>query len=262
MSYVSYPVRFAWDNFLAASGITLTTTSETVSLPWTNTAHPFKTKVGQSGLTDSFSITWQLVDAAQSVKQFAMLNHNIPVGSTVTLLASTVSNFASTPVNVGLTLTTNPEPMLYDWAAFQTYEYWRLQVDTPANQNTSIGHIFLGPYTEVDFPARKTDWAIIDPSIQRRGYAGSLTTFDKPSYRVVDFSVSALDQEDRRALQDVYEGIGLTPMYVLFDPFNFRDVDGYHRLTMFCYFLSSMTFKHIGSSWHEGPDLRVEEVRE
>ncbi len=263
MSYVSYPVRFCSENHLLDAGTNVVGTSNTLSLPWENTQNPQVTRVGQSGSTNDFTITWA-PPAPIAVQQFGLQNHNIPSGSTVTLLADDENTFTAPPVSVGLTLTTNPQPLLYDWESIQTYRYWRLHVQTPIDQVTQLGYVFLGEYTEVDFPSGSTEWRVVDPSTVQRGYAGAVTAFEKDSYRAVQFTVSPIDQADRRALDALYTAQGVHKvMFTMFDPFNYRDVDGYHTLTLFSRFVDhDMNFSHIGQSWSQGPQIAVEEIRQ
>lgn len=263
MSYVSYPVRFCYDNVAAASGTTVSATSVTTSLPWTNTQNPQITRVGQSGTTNDYYINW-VFDSATAIQQFILRNHNFPSGTTLTLEADTNPTFTTPAVQTGLTLTTNPDPIMYDWASAQTYQYWRLHVQTTGATVTSVGHVFLGPYTEVDFPARSTAWDVVDPSISSNAYGGAHTSYYKPSYRTVEFTTSPVDQADRRALTTMYETVGThKPLYIVFDPFNFRDTDGYHRLTLFCRMTNNrLRFPHIGQDWSEGVAITVDEIRE
>lgn len=266
MGYVTNPVRFAYNNYAADSGSTLSSTSEVTSLPWSNTKNPLVTKVGQSGSTDTLQLTWQLAGGAQNITMFALRNHNIPSGSTVTLKANSNSSFATPAVSVGLTLTTNPDPILYNWEPGdeQVYEYWQLEVVTPAAQATQIGHVYIGDFVDLDLPSQATSWTIVDPSQESRGVWGSKNSFIIDDFRAVAFQTSAMDQSDRRNLETVYKAVGThTPLYIMFDRFNYRDVDGYHRLTMFCYFTNqTLEFPHIGTTWHGGPSMAVEEVRE
>ncbi len=220
-------------------------------------------KVFRSTAIDNLTIAVDL-GSAQPVQQFALRKHNISLtGVTVTLSGATNSSFIPTAVSVGITMAS--DILLYDWGGDeQNYQYWKLEIEDPDNEDAYIelGYMFLGAYDEFDFPNNNTATSRVDPATKRANYDGSFVAFNRTKYRRIDFKISPVQQEDRRALEAVYDEVGVSKgLFVFLDANNNRDTDGYHKLTVFGAFAGEFKVSHIGIDWHNVDSLVFEEIR-
>lgn len=265
MSYVTYPLRLAWNNRVSLAGTTVTADVYDTSMPWSNVKNQIPAKIGRTtGMTVTVDITF---DQAYDVTQFVMLNHNLAPGATVTLYGATNSNFTPAAVTAGLTITESL-PLLWEFASTQTYQHWRVLIQHAAATTIQAGHMFLGTYDQLDLPNFATGLFLNDPSTRRKSYGGSTTVFQKNQFRIAKIAISPLQQTDRRVLETIYANIGShTGAYVFLDPLNQRDtespstgLDGLHRFTIFGLFDREVRFQHMASDWQEVEVLTVEEL--
>jgi len=262
---IGHPIRFAWDNHVTKSGTIVSATNEVVSLPWSNLKNHIPRKIGRSSsVVDPFYINFTF-DSARTVQQFAMVGHSF-AGSTLTLQGCTDSGFSPEDATVGVTYSS--DILVAEFSSEQTYQYWRLRVvPHPSLTEIQAGHAFLGPLDEFDFPDFSSTTTTVDPSVRVRSYDGSATVFEKTQYRVVSFSLSAMDQADRRSMESIFTTIGTKEAFYLFlDPTNKRDdqdvslgLDGLHRMTMLGFLTSPLSFGHIGLTWQRPSGFAFEE---
>lgn len=257
-----FAVRLAWNNFADTPAL-ITANSEVASLPVTflqnqQIGKPFRS-LAIAGLTIDVNL-----GSALAIEQFALRKHNISLaGVTITLSGATNSAFSPTAVSVGIT--SAADILAFDWGGVQqTYQYWRLEIEDPDNTDgfIELGYMFLGQYDEFDAPNNSTATSKVDPSVKRESYGGSFTAFQKPGFRRIDFQPSAIQQADRRTLSNIYDEVGIHKgLFVFLDPSNNRDVDGYHRLTVFGAFAGEFKVTHKAIDWYDVDSLVFEEIR-
>lgn len=100
-------------------------------------------------VSGSPTITFDL-GSAKTPKVLILLDHNLTSAATIRLQASTVSNFASTPVN-DLVVWRSGSILHYIGDPDRTYRYWRLVLTNTANPDgyLRISEVFLGTYVQL-----------------------------------------------------------------------------------------------------------------
>lgn len=269
MEIVGYPVRIGYNNLFEDA--TITANTQTTALPFSNVANPLFTRVGQAaGLTTQVEISFAL-PAGSTVtggRLVAIRGHNLEAGATIAIIGATNSDFF--PVSTSLSLTNVEDIIIGEFPALKTESFWRIQISNQGVYPAELGYVFFGNYAEFDIPDFATNVNLIDPSVVIRSYGGARNSFQKTHYRVVEFALSPLQQQDRRELETVYAATGTSePVILMLDPWNIRDnedpvlgLDGIHRLSMLGYLSAGFSIDHLARDWFDGPTITFEEARE
>jgi hypothetical protein len=231
----SYLARFCYHNVLTLSGVAITSSSQSTSLPDDNVINALRTKVWEAtGKNDEY-VQFNL-PSVKKVQQVAIINHNFTAGATVTILAATNSDFSPTAVTTAaLTVNTEFGLALHSFATEQTYQYWRIRVQDSGNSNSvQIGFASMGPYTELDYrPGFRL--RVVDPSRVVHSMDGQKAIFSRTKYKMVEFLIG--DAQDVEDLEDIITEVGIGKDFVLIlDPNNnkFDNItDGLWRFTLY-----------------------------
>lgn len=229
----AYTARFCYSNVLQLAEVSISSSSEVISLPNTNITHPWRTKLwGATGKTDEY-IQFKL-PVAKDVQQIALFNHNFTVAATVTILGATNTSFS--PIAVTTTgLTFNKDVLLHSFATPQNYQFWRIRIEDSSNSaNVSLGFAFMGAFKEFDYRAG-FQYKVIDPVTIVRSYDNQKAVYNKTKFRAVGFNIG--DHINIQELQNIIDTVGFNKDFVLMlDPHNNsfdNTTDGLWRFTMY-----------------------------
>jgi hypothetical protein len=228
----SHTARFCYSNVLTTGAVSITSSSDTTSLPDDNVTHPWRTKVWRA---TNNSLEWVQFNlpSAQAVQQVAIFNHNFTAGATVTLLGATNADFSPTALTTPLT--NNATSILHNYSSPETYQYWRLQIEDSTNaDNVEVGFAFLGEYVEFDYrPGFR--YQVIDPSESVFSDGGQRASYVKDKYRAVGFNLG--DHDTLNDLENIIQTVGFNTDFVLMldpDGVAFDNIpDGLYRFTLY-----------------------------
>ena len=217
-------VRLAWNNLLTASGVTITSSSESTGYVDDNLANPLRWKKWQSavGTVDQ----WIKFDrgANASFQVMAAMNAVIHAGGTLKAQANATDSWGSPTVDITLTA---PSPDYTNvWVAWlaspQSLRWFRFYfTNTGAvNASVSLGAVFAGTYLE---PVRSLSPALafrrIDPSVQRFAIGGQRSTVVRSKYHQVSGTWPLQSASARNTVRQLFETIGgVTPALLAVDP--------------------------------------------
>lgn len=136
-------IKFCYDNLIAASGVTITASSEATGFGAENI---YNIHYDVPWRTTGDTAEWIKFDfgAAVNVTDFIIKYHNLTSGATLKIQANATDAWGTPSVDETLSITDNN--IVKAWAAAQSYRWWRIYIDDGSNPDTYIelGYAFLG----------------------------------------------------------------------------------------------------------------------
>ncbi len=201
-------MRMLFNNF--ADVCTLTDSGELSGFPGSNVQHPFLIKRWRSLSTAQ---QWVKFDAGTgatlSIDTAAIVQHNLSAAASIHVQGNATDVWSSPSVDV--TATWNAGIILVDLGAIQTYRFWRIYLDDPANTSSylEVGRMGLyAKYQAQEPPERSIQAGLIDTTV---------TTFNPSQQSYSDLGVIArtyvipmgsVKEATRQSLMAIYAAVG------------------------------------------------------
>lgn len=202
--------RFFYSNFIDASGVAITESSEASTLPSSNVVDDQMTKVWRTGTsTASEYVTFDL-GSSQSATAAIIHNHTLTSGdSTITLRGST-DNFSASNVLIA-TFTHSTGTMLATFGA-ANYRYFRISFTKASSGVTrDIGRIFVGNYATLtalpDYDGWEEEKDTRETTLITSG--GQSFSEIKSNGRKCRVRFSQIDQTDKDTIEAVRDAMGV-----------------------------------------------------
>lgn len=228
--------RFLY-NTASMDGATLTTNSQISTLPVTNLQNEIVRRPWRT--TGTTQMVWALYDVGSTitVNMAAIFGHNLTSVAAVTLQANSANNWGAPPFEVGLTLISDPDSVMYEKAvsfAQGTYRYWRL-IMQGANNGTywEIGRFVAGSYFAPTLPydlptPQRSDF---DPSVMDEAEGQQVYSRQRDMFRVYRVNFTGLDRGDQETFLAMYRNRRMRkPFAAAFHP---TDGHQYNRDTIY-----------------------------
>lgn len=138
----------------------------------------------------------------------------------VTVEANATNNWASPAVSQTLTIDNTYEIATYFWNTDQSYRYWRVSLEDPANANlfVDLGVVVLGKSIDIQEPENGFTFGLTDQSKTQRTPFGHEYTDAYPMVSSIEFSYSLMEYGDIQTLENAFRTNGnQTPVFVTFD---------------------------------------------
>ena len=196
---------------------------------------------------------------ATEIKEFHCIGplgevFSISSSATLTLMGNTTNSWTSPALTVSLTRDAGGIHHYLDTAAGTStnYRYWRFKVVDRTNllggQGFKIGHLYLGDYNTVTTTnvAPGVTKAYRDPTEMAESESGVRFHKTRTVQRIFEnMFIGHIDASDRRALESMFETLGIeTPFYLCLDPTN-RASDNLSEVTLYCRFSGEPRFTHL-----------------
>jgi hypothetical protein len=222
-------IHFAYSNRVDTA--TITASSEVASLPASNVAQLWKSKVWR---TTGYASEWIKFNfgAAAAVRALALVGHNFTSGATVKIQANATDVWTSPSIDV--TLAYNAANLVYLWSSDQSFQYWRITIVDASNPAgyLEVGRVFLGQTATPDRSFARWSREPVDPTVITRSYDGAESFDRRTAYDLLTFEFKLVLTSTFDALA---AAVGLkTYFFVIADYDNALRTDGRHDLTKYC----------------------------
>lgn len=228
-----------WDTIGFVTSSDLTGATSYVSEEQRN-HYPHEWVKYDGGGSESMGFVGIIGDLSQTIQ--------ISGSATVTIEANTIDSWASPAYTKTLTRFTNGAFKFLDDAA-SSYRWWRLTIadkTNPLGPEFSIGHIYLGPYSNLTYNIQSGFVHFLqDPSQVARTDGGQIYVDTKTKYfSFSNVNLLRLEPTDKKVIDDIYETVGIhSPFFISFDP-RVAISNNLDELTKFVRFTSPPRYTH------------------
>jgi len=255
-------IRFLWNNLYDLSTTIKTSLTEETNFPLTNIVNPWHTRRYRS---TSDVDQWIVMDlgSPQTIKSLIIKNHNfLETADAIKIQAhADPPNWGAPTLNEDLTWTTDRISKF--WPAGETYQWWRIWMDDPANPYTylAIGRIFLGSYFEPHYNfTNRFRLRLVDPSIKKYSSGGQISVEQRTHYRAWAYEfqrvLDTVANPDRAAFETMFDSVGQSKPY-----FIVQDADDAWETLYYVQNLDDWEIEHIQSDELYSLNIAVEEMR-
>ena len=142
-------IRLFYNNLVDASGVVITKSSESSTLPAANVIDDQMTKVWRTGTSTAAEYVSFDLGASTAATAAIIHAHTILVGDSAIIVKGSTDNFSASNVTVA-TFAWSAGTMLITFNSV-AYRYWRIAFTKASSGVTrDIGRIFIGTYTSID----------------------------------------------------------------------------------------------------------------
>lgn len=264
MAIIGNALDIAWQNEIELkTGLTISSSSELSTLPWTNVKNQVISKKGRTDSATTLILTFDF-GVAVNVSHAILTAHNLTAAAGVTIEGASDSGFSTDLFSESVAVVVD-HPMISDFTAISR-RFWRWNIEDPGNVEQDgyleAGHAFFGLRDQFELLDFSIVWDHIDPSVVVNALNGALTSFARPKFRRAQLPLGAFEQTARRVLQDIFDDRGRGKgAYFIVDPGSVHDTEGLQRETVFGTFVRGPSIAHLQSTWHQPGDLSIEELR-
>jgi len=156
------------------------------------------------------------LSGAYSIDFIAILNHNISSSATIKAIGADDEDFTTNKVEEIVTY--NENDIFYFFDSAETKQYWKIEIQDPANPNSYIqyGHILLGTYTELN-KAYGKDHEDGPEDRSEEEYSSSLVLYGekKESLQTWTLPYIGLNDASKSYIKDMLEEVGRVKSWII-----------------------------------------------
>lgn len=203
-------MRFFYDNLIDASGTVLTASSEVATLPVSNLANEFRTRIWRTGTGSATETVTIDLGSAQDVSSIILLDHTLTAAdSAIAIQANNADAWGAPAFSQALAWQAGTIYAVFD--AVKNFRYWRLTfTKSAAGESRDIGRLFLGTYyqTTEDPDYDGYQESVEDYSRVQKSLGGQTYTDLLPRYAALQTKFSDIRNEQTQAFKAIAQQVG------------------------------------------------------
>lgn len=233
-------IRFMYDNWFDASGVTLTASTADVDFPVSNIQHPWWTRHWRSTSKTSQWVKWEFASSL-AAKAFMLKGHNFS-GGHIHLQGNATDSWGSPTVDWVIDIE-GQDIIQYMDSTFPSLKFWRVDMESAMSDDAyfKIGRIYSGtwwsPANNFDNIYRKR---LIDTSEKVYSTGGQMSANVKQKLKELVYQFSHVTSPDNETFESIFwDYIGQTTPYWIC-----QDADDADKKTMYVENISDWEIQH------------------